>query len=158
MIKVLITGVTGSVGSEFLRYLSELLDQPHFILCIRPTYWHSAQERLNKLLEHWQKFDLIDSRLAKYIAHHSTLVETSDWQNMVDQDIDYIFHCAADTRFDQPLDEIRKVNVELSKNIVELAKKQKSLKRFLYVSTAFVNSKAKGLIDENMTPKAWQNT
>ena len=41
--------------------------------------------------------------------------------NLLRKNVDEIFHCAASTKFNLPLTEIRKINVNGTKNILDLA-------------------------------------
>lgn len=52
-------------------------------------------------------------------------------------EVDIIFHCAANVRFDDPLKQAININVLGTLRILKLAEKVKNLKVFSYMSTAF---------------------
>jgi fatty acyl-CoA reductase len=64
--------------------------------------------------------------------------------------VNVIINCAASVDFNSRLDEAIKINVFGTLKMFELAKKSKNLESFLHVSTAYVNSDKKGVIEEKI--------
>ena len=62
-----------------------------------------------------------------------------------------VMHCAASISFDLPLDEARAINVEGTREIIELAREASRgrLERFIHVSTAYVAGITEGTFRED---------
>jgi long-chain acyl-CoA synthetase len=72
--------------------------------------------------------------------------------NDLKQNLTHIIHTAADMRLAAPMDELRKVNVQGTANVIELAKavnNDHGLTRYSHVSTAYVAGARKGSVPEN---------
>lgn len=69
--------------------------------------------------------------------------------DLLKNEIEEIFHSAALTQFNLPLRELRKVNVEGTKNVLELAVKCGTLKKVNHLSTAYVCGDYKGVFKED---------
>lgn len=67
------------------------------------------------------------------------------------ENVDIIYHCAASIRFDDPLFKAILVNVRSTRDIIELAQEAKHLKAFVHVSTAYCNAD-KRLVEEKIYP------
>src|SRR5918999_1473359 len=65
------------------------------------------------------------------------------------EDVSTILHCAASVSFDLSLDESRRVNVDGTRNVLDLAKRCDRLERLSYVSTAYVAGEPRRLFQEN---------
>jgi long-chain acyl-CoA synthetase len=59
-----------------------------------------------------------------------------------------IVHCAASTKFTLPLDESRKTNVHGTENLLQFARRAKSLKLLLHVSTVYIAGRKSGPLCE----------
>lgn len=64
---------------------------------------------------------------------------------MLINEIEIVFHCAANVRFNDPLKDAVNINVSGTLRILELAKEMKNLKVFSYMSTAFSQSYQRNL-------------
>ena len=62
--------------------------------------------------------------------------------------IDTIVHCAASTKFTLPLPASRRVNVDGTANILQLARDARQLKKFLHISSTFVAGRRRGELPE----------
>lgn len=56
------------------------------------------------------------------------------------RETNYIIHCAASIRFDEPISEIMRTNYASTEQLLELAATMPYLRCFTYMSTAYVNS------------------
>ncbi|MDP9177103.1 MAG: SDR family oxidoreductase [Gemmatimonadota bacterium] len=82
-----------------------------------------------------------------------------DVRSSIAGEVSAIVHAAANTRFSQSLEESRLSNTVGTANLLELASECRELKRFAFVSTAFVAGRATGTILErdNGTEAGWVN-
>jgi nucleoside-diphosphate-sugar epimerase len=74
--------------------------------------------------------------------------------------VEAILHCAADTRFDRPLESARAANVVLTRQMLDFARRCPRLRVFLHVSTVYVAGRTAGRIPETLLPlpKQFSNT
>ncbi len=137
---IFLTGATGLLGSYLLKIL---LQNGHRVYCLaRSKDNKSAKDRVVDTLSFWD-----EETIAKYkrnlkvfegdIAKHNLGISDKEIFTLKEE-VNEIFHCAAVTQFNWPLDKIRKVNVEGTRNVLELALKCKGLKKVNYISTAYV--------------------
>lgn len=119
---VLLTGGTGLFGKILVEKLEDRRIKPILISRKGPV-------RADLSLKYfgWKKGEY-DS-LAKRVTH--------------------ILHAAATTRFTYSLEEARKLNVEMTRNVLDFAQKCPNLQVFGHVSTAFVAGKRIGTILES---------
>lgn len=59
-----------------------------------------------------------------------------------------VVHCAADTRFNLPLDQARAVNTGGTRNILALARLCRRLEKFAHISTAYIAGRSPGIFAE----------
>ncbi len=134
---VLLTGVTGQVGSELAKLLQQ--NGVQTVCLIRRQGEKSAQDRLNEVME---------ANLEGVIAVEGDV--TLPKGGFSDDDIikwsmriDKIIHCAAAIEFDEKYAEkVRLVNTEGTRNMLELADIL-GVTDFHYVSTAYVAGSAR---------------
>lgn len=152
---VLVTGTTGFVGSELVR---RLIHDPSIDLVyahIRQKDGQSATERLNKIVEYWHKFGLIEA--AKLTKLH--IFEQFDaTQASLCREVQLVFHCAASTEFDLPIAAARKANVYFTQEVCRFARKLVKLLRFVHFSTVFVAGAIRGRVLPNHAAARFQNT
>jgi long-chain acyl-CoA synthetase len=74
---------------------------------------------------------------------------SSDALDVDMSDVTAIVHCAADVRFDRPLDEARSINVAGVERLIGLARRAPRLERFVHVSTAYVAGDREGRFHED---------
>jgi thioester reductase-like protein len=154
---VLLTGVTGFVGTAVaLRYL-ERTDRP-LVLLVRAADAREAAERVHaaladvvapqRLAAHLARCtaipaDLLADRLG--LGHH-TVEELA-------RRCDEIVHCAASVSFSLPIDEARAVNTAGAARIAQLAARAaargEGLRRVVHVSTAYVAGERTGTFGED---------
>jgi thioester reductase-like protein len=136
---VLLTGATGFVGTELLDRLLERGDRPVHAL-VRAADDQAAAERLPahprlKVLAG----DIEQPGLGLSEANRARLAE----------EVTTVVHCAASVSFDLSLEESRRINVDGTRNILELAERCSRLERLTYVSTAYVAGEPRGLFRED---------
>lgn len=70
---------------------------------------------------------------------------SKDDEAMLADEVDVVFHCAANVRFNDPLKDAVNINTTGTLRLLNLALKMKNLKVFSYMSTAFSQSYQKDL-------------
>lgn len=123
--KILLTGYTGNLGPAIAAELSD-----HEIHAL-------VRDRCN----------------APVLPHVSlTAGSLEDLPTSWPDDIEVIVHAAADTSFLAPLDDLRRVNVEGTRRIIELARTFPRLRKLVHVSTACVCGTRTGGIPATRLP------
>jgi len=135
---VLITGATGFVGQELLARLLDR-DDRHVHALVRAADDRAAAERLpgHARLSAWAA-DIERPGLGLDAWRTDALAER----------VSTVIHCAASVSFSLGLEESRRVNVEGTRHMVELAERCAGLDRFSYVSTAYVAGAHRGAFSE----------
>lgn len=151
---VLLTGATGFVGTELLvRYL-QLTDRRIFLL-IRADDDDHAQARLRETLRGALGTDEPYLHRVRALAGditHPGLGLDPEVALEVASEISEIVHGAASVSFELALDVARAINVEGTARMLafaELCKLQGGLRRFTYVSTAYVAGLHRGSFGED---------
>jgi long-chain acyl-CoA synthetase len=135
---VLLTGATGFVGREILsRFLER--DNRHVYALVRADNDDHAAGRLPAHERLTAVAGDIESR---------GLGLADETRERVREEVTNVVHCAASVSFDLPLEESRIVNVEGTRNVLELARSCTRLERFSYVSTAYVAGEPGGVFHE----------
>ncbi|MCM8819230.1 MAG: SDR family oxidoreductase [Candidatus Omnitrophica bacterium] len=149
MKRIFITGVTGLVGS----YLAKIFLQNQYIVyaLARSKNNQSAKKRVLNILKFWDKN--IFKKIKNLIILEGDITKknlglSSKNAKKVMEEIEEIFHCAAITKFNLPIDVIRKPNVEGTKNVLDFALSCKNLKKINHISTAYVAGNHKGVFKE----------
>jgi GDPmannose 4,6-dehydratase len=124
--RVLITGITGMVGSHLADFLLENTDLEIFGMC----RWRSPLENISHLIERINKKDriqLLYGDLRDYISIHDVMKKSRP---------DYIFHLAAQsypqTSFESPLDTFE-TNIQGTARVLEAVRKMPELKPVIHV-------------------------
>jgi long-chain acyl-CoA synthetase len=137
MTTLFLTGATGMVGREVLaRALADTRNDA--VLClVRPGRDQSAQQRLDELLG---KMGIAPSpraqALAGDVAEPALGLAPADRERA--SETTHVIHCAATVRFDHPVEEARKINVQGTREVLALGRALPKLARIDAVSTAYV--------------------
>ena len=121
---IVITGANGFIGSEVLRYLREKgVPGSSIVAVVREKHNMSPRQRMDQVFSRWVR--------AGAVRQVASLVEFGDSMRSVSWD-EFpgilagaagsrvaIIHCAADTAFDLPLAESRRVNVGLTRQVID---------------------------------------
>ena len=139
---VFLTGATGLIGSYLLKIL--LREGYKVYVLARSEKDKTANQRVWNILKFW------DNEILKYNGKLIVLEGdiTKDGLGLdkkilglLEKEINEIFHCAALTDINRPIEEIRKVNVEGTRKVLELAKMcslRGNLRKANHLSTAYV--------------------
>ena len=151
---VFLTGATGVVGSYLLKIL---LEKGCKVFCLsRGKKGKTARQRVEDVLNFWDAA-VSAKHAGRLIVVEGDIVEENlgldkRTVDLLNNEVEQIFHSAAVTEFSWALDDIRKVNVGGTKNVLDLAltwQKNGKLERVNHISTAYVCGDYKGVFTEN---------
>ncbi len=128
------TGATGLIGGHVLARLAAEEEDLRFVaLARRPERLDTLGGRVHALAG--------DLRLPG-------LGVDAEMHALLEERLTGILHCAADIRFDLPLDEARAVNVEGTRTLLELGRRCKRLERFAHISTTYISGRSPEALPE----------
>lgn len=125
-------------------------------LLTRPKKDKSALERLKSIFS-GQLFKTLMRKDPNYIKRIQVVEGNTRELNVglsdeaqadLCENVDLIFHVAADVRFDNTLKELSLVNLRGTREILKLAERCKKLQMFAYISTAFSHCERKHIDEE----------
>jgi len=154
---IFLTGATGFVGSQLARELLRRRPDAKLVLLIRPGKGKSAEERGAGVIQE------SDRPRVEIVSGDVSLprcgLESRTWERLAAETTRMI-HSAATVRFDHSLDEARRMNVEGTRHVLDLAAAAPGLRSFAYVGTAYVAGQRTGLIceDELNVGQGFRNT
>src|SRR4051794_15341542 len=147
---VLLTGGTGFVGVQLLARYLERTDRTVYAL-VRAEDEEAAGKRLRDKLSALLGDDSPADRVTALPGNveHSDLGLTAEERELLVNEVGTIVHAAASVTFELPLDASRRINVEGTRRVLELAKECRELERFSYISTAYVAGDHNGEFGED---------
>jgi nucleoside-diphosphate-sugar epimerase len=149
---ILVTGATGLIGGGVLqRMLDGNQELSAYVLVRDELRWKRDLARWGALAS---RITAVSGDLTAPGLRMDASIRTR-----IANEVTTIVHAAANTSFSRPLEESRLANTVGTANALELAWECRELKRFAYVSTAFVAGRATGKIVErdNGADKGWVN-
>jgi len=164
MNKILITGITGLVGSAFAVEVLKRDKNVTFVAITRGKEDITAEERVKEIIIDQCNFDGTPE-IAEGLCKRIDVIEgdVSDPIHLAMSKkldgVDTIFHCAADVNLGVDAEgKTFNVNFNGTKLLLEIAKELK-VNAFHYVSTAYVCGKNKGKVMEGpSTATEWNNS
>ena len=163
---VFLTGATGFLGTQIaLRLIKK--QNVNIAVLIRGKDYDTAYRHLSRAWWEWpelmeeiqglKKFNENNSHESKIYLVKGDISEEKlgldpDEYNFLLHNVTHIIHTAADLRLNIPLDDLRKVNVQGTLNLLDLASdinKDHKIERFSHLSTAYVAGGQKNLISED---------
>lgn len=143
---VFISGATGFLGKVLVEKL--LRDCPEIgslYLMIRAKRGQSPEQRRKDYVQHLvfrEVRELCPAQLEKIKVIQGDVLEeqlgiSDNDRNTLHENVDIVFHCAANVRFDQPLQGAVKFNTLGTHKMLMLAENMKQLKAFVHVSTTY---------------------
>ena len=164
MNKVLITGITGLVGSAFAVESLRRNKDLSFVAITRGNDNASAEDRVKDVIIDQCRFDGTPELADEFIKRVDVIEgDVSDPVHLAMSakldGVDQVFHCAADVNLGVDAEgKTFHVNYNGTKVLLEIAKELK-VKAFHYVSTAYVAGKTKGVVMEGPSPATeWHNS
>ena len=165
MNKILVTGVTGLVGSAFVVALLREREDYEIVCLVRRGGGKTAAERAESIIRDECAFDgcpEIADRILKKISVVEGDVTSIEPETLAKDEalkgVDIIFHCAADVNLGKdPTGKVFKINYHGTENMVALAKLLNA-KEFHYVGTAYIAGKLQGTaIEDNPIDSGFNN-
>ena len=163
---VFLTGATGFLGTQIVRRLIKNEDICVIVL-VRGKNFEDAHRHLHRAWWEWPDLmeEIVEQKKIKtrdlnenkiYILNGDVSkvglgLENDEYNFLVDN-LTHVIHAAADIRLNVSIDDLRKINVTGTKNLVKLAldvHKNHGIRRFSHLSTAYVAGGQDGLISEN---------
>lgn len=153
-VTVLLTGATGFIGAQVAL---ELLKRPDadIIALVRAADAKEAEHRARRA---WWDQPALSSEIGKRMKVVAGDVE-KEGLGLSEEDrvalvkgATHIVHAAAEVRLDVPADRLRRVNVQGTANVLELARqahRDHGLARFVHLSTAYVAGRRTGEVAES---------
>ncbi|MDX6702284.1 MAG: hypothetical protein QOF26_2510 [Baekduia sp.] len=148
---ILLTGATGFLGGELLVRLLEETDDD-VVALIRADDDVAAQRRLDDTLAILLPPGTVPAGRVRAAAGHLDRLGLGlpvRRRNALARDIDAVVHCAASVQFTLPLEEALRINLDGTREVLDLAARAPSLQRFVHVSTAYVAGDRGGVYREN---------
>lgn len=150
---VFITGATGFLGAQLTKDLLEHTTDDIIVL-VRTSNQSTAESRLYRCWWDWPELTKAIGSRVRVVGGDITKpllgLDEPTYRQMI-QSISQIMHSAAEWRLEQQLEKHRRINVDGTKNLLTLAglvHNDHGLKRFVYVSTAYVAGRRQGNILE----------
>lgn len=156
---VLITGGSGFLGKALLWKLLDTCEEIGTIyLLLRSKNNQSAEKRLIQLLKNKPfspKYKYTDL-LQKTVAIDSDIVKpdlglSQSDRTLLEDRVNIVLHCAASVKFDAPLKDNLRDNVDGTRSILTLCNNIKHLDALVHVSTAYSNCHVRD-IEEKIQP------
>ena len=164
---VFLTGATGFLGTQIVRRLIKK-ENISVIVLVRGQNFEDAHRHLRRAWWEWpdlmeeiveqKKFTTEDLNENKIycllngdISKEGFGLENDEYNYLIDT-VTHIIHAAADIRLNAPIEDLRKINVTGTKNLVKFGldiHKNHGILRFSHLSTAYVAGGQDGLISEN---------
>ena len=140
---LLLTGATGFVGMEILARFLERTDRRIYTL-VRADDEEGARARIERtlaaLVDRGERYRNRVVAVPGDIEAEGLGLDAASREQLA-EDVGDVIHSAASVSFALPLDESRRINVDGTRRLLEfadLARERGGLRRFSYVSTAYV--------------------
>ena len=155
---ILVTGASGAIGPHLLAELLRDEDNDEIFVLMRPGPGRAMrsevlQRTVEELATDGQLHPLsVAARLHPIAAdiRHDNLGLQDCVREHLQRHVEVVIHAAANTRFAVPVGELREVNVEGTRRVLELAQECAQLRQFLLVSTACVAGKRTDIVCEQL--------
>ena len=151
---IFLTGATGLVGSHLLK---TFLKNGHRVYVLaRERNYKKAKDRVTGIIDFWDRHVLRKNSDNLFVCEGDVTEEglglNERQREILKDSVEEIVHAAAITDLNLPLHEIQKVNVEGTRNVLELASVINQSAKFLrvnHISTAYLYGDFKGVFTEN---------
>ncbi|XP_050421309.1 fatty acyl-CoA reductase 1-like [Adelges cooleyi] len=132
---VLITGSTGFLGKLLTEKLLRSCEKTNIAIIVRSKKGLTAEQRTTKMYNE-NLFDRLRKERPGFMNYINVIVgdltESPLGLSTVDRDwivrnVNYIFHCAATIRFDEPIEIATKINIEGTEQLLNMATQMEAL-------------------------------
>jgi thioester reductase-like protein len=154
---ILVTGATGFLGVRLVRELLDRNPQATLALLIRDRPGQSGQQRVDAFVPPSER-----SRVHVYsgdVGLPNCGLDPAAFDRLT-AETTRVIHSAATVRFDHTLEEARRINVEGTRRVLDLAAASRQLRSLAYVGTAYVAGERTDLVreDELAIGQGYRNT
>lgn len=159
---VLVTGATGFLGKvlveKLLRSCSRV-DKIYFLM--RSKKGQTIEKRFENFKNSivFEKVKELEPNVVKKLMAVEADLMKSPFAGISDENlkvlrenVNFVFHCAASVKFDEPLKTAITINTISTRNMLDLAEKFDHLEAFVHVSTAFSNTNQKIIYEKIYDP------
>jgi thioester reductase-like protein len=152
-----LTGGTGILGTEIVPRLLAKSPGCQVTLLVRCSETSGTESRLREVLDYvghwWPGLDLSRVNAVRGDIVEPALGLSPEDISGLRNSVTHIIHSAASIQLTIDLDEGRRINVDGTRKVAELAASCPNLERFLPISTAYVAGRRAGRIMENELDK-----
>ncbi|MBN1542890.1 AMP-binding protein [candidate division KSB1 bacterium] len=151
--RVLLTGSTGFLGTQTVRRLVSLGDSHIFALVRARDHSHARMRLRRAWHEQPELLRALDNQVtavAGDICREDLGLPVDAFEDLSSH-LTHIIHTAADLRLHAPLEELCQVNLQGTRNLINLAERaveNRVFQRFSHLSTAYVAGRRNGWIPE----------
>ncbi|KAL1489347.1 hypothetical protein ABEB36_014260 [Hypothenemus hampei] len=159
---VFISGATGFLGKVLIEKLLRVTEVRRLYLLVRTKKGLNPKERLQDIFKHVLFSRLRQERpesinkcqiITGDVLEKDLGISLSD-RKIIQNEVDFIVHSAASTRFDDTIEYAVRMNTLGTHYMLNLAKECRKLQLFVHISTAFAFPKEKVLLDKAYPPPA----
>ncbi|MEM9666502.1 MAG: SDR family oxidoreductase [Bacteroidota bacterium] len=146
MAHILITGFPGFLGSAMVPRLLRRRPDTHLVALVQPKFAALARQRVEALAS------VDPSWPGRVLLTEGDITRKAlglDRQAAWKQDLEAIYHFAAAYDLSVPREIGRRVNLDGTRHVLQLAQTSPSLQRLHYVSTCYVSGRHKGWFSEH---------
>lgn len=145
-----VTGYPGLIGQRLVEHIAKTDPAGHIALLVQPKFLKDAQKYVEKLksgASAGKGVSTIELLTGDIVDMHLGL-SGEEYQRLCER-VTQIFHLAAISYLGVPRDTAHRVNVDGTRNVLELARDCQHLARFNYFSTCYVSGDRVGVIAED---------
>jgi nucleoside-diphosphate-sugar epimerase len=137
-----ITGYPGFIGKRLVKHIVQADKSCRIVLLVQPKFIKEATQLVDRLPA--ARIELLSGDICDM---HLGLAGR-EYQALCD-DVTHVFHLAAISQLGMAKEIARRVNVEGTRTVLELARDSGKLKRFIHFSTCYVSGDRVGVIAED---------
>ena len=137
-----ITGYPGFIGKRLVKHIVEVDPAGRVVVLVQPKFVKEATALLERLPP-----ARVEALTGDIIDMHLGLA--GDEYRELCAEVTHVFHLAAISSLGMARDIAQRVNVEGTRNVLELARDSEHLERFIYFSTCYVSGDRVGVIAED---------
>ncbi|VVC26724.1 Male sterility, NAD-binding,NAD(P)-binding domain,Fatty acyl-CoA reductase, C-terminal [Cinara cedri] len=143
----LVTGCTGVLGKLLTEKLLRSCPVKTIAIIVRNKKEFTAEQRAENIYKE-TIFDCLREKKPNFMNHIKVIdgylegpdlgISSTDREWII-ENVNFVFHCAATVRFNEPLEKAIKINIQGTEKLLALATEIKNIKGFVHVSTAYSN-------------------